>query len=278
MNLLWGVTGMRRHGFSVEVIVTGDEIMFGRIVDTNSSWIAKRTSELGAGLRRVTCVGDDIDEIGDALRGALSRGSAMVIFTGGLGPSEDDLTVEAIGRALGRRVVLDPVAVEKIRRIYTERGVSDTARGERMARVLEGSTAIPNPVGMSTGMMLREGGTTIVTFPGIPAEMQAMFEEHVAPVIEGRSGSRHAARTVTARVVFKDFFPVYHQMQRDYPDVYLKNAATPPESPEERSRVKDIKVDVVVEGATVGEGEATLEAVLAEFGRRLGEVGGKLLT
>ncbi len=268
---------MRQYGFSVEVIATGDEIMFGRIVDTNSNWIARRASELGAGLRRVTCVGDDIDEIGDVLRGALSRGSDMVIFTGGLGPSEDDITVEAIGRALSRRVVLDPLAVEKIRRIYAERGVSDTARGERMARVLEGSTAILNPVGMSTGMVLREGGTTIVTFPGIPVEMQAMFEEHVAPVIERKSGSRHVARTVIARVVFKDFFPVYHQMQKDYPEAYLKNAATPPESPKERSMVKDIKVDIVVEASTRDEGENWMHLILEDFKGRIEAVGGELL-
>jgi len=268
---------MRRYEFSVEVIVTGDEIIFGRIMDTNSGWIARRISELGAGLRRVTCVGDDVDEIGDALRGALSRGSDMIILTGGLGPSEDDLTVEAIGRALSRSVVLDPVTVEMIRRIYAERGVSDTARGERMARILEGSMAISNPVGMSTGMVLREGGTTIVTFPGIPEEMQAMFEEHVAPVIEGRSGSRHVARTVTARVVFKDFFPVYHQMQRDYPDAYLKNAATPPESPEERYKVKDIKVDIVVGALTNEEGENKMHLLLEDFRSRIEAVGGELL-
>jgi len=269
---------LRQYGFSVEVIATGDEIMFGRIVDTNSSWIARRAAELGARLRRVTCVGDDVDEIGAALREALRRENDMVIFTGGLGPSEDDLTVESIGRALGRGVMLDSGAVEKIRRIYAARGVHDTSRGERMARVLEGSDAIPNPVGMSTGMILREGRTTIVTFPGIPAEMEAMFNEHVAHIIEERSRSRFVARTVTARVVFNDFFPVYREMQRDYPDVYLKNAATPPESPEERLRVKDIKVDVVAEGATREECEARMRAVLEDFGRRLGAFGGKLLT
>jgi nicotinamide-nucleotide amidase len=186
--------------------------------------------------------------------------------------------VEAIGRALSRKVVLDPGAVKKIRRIYRQRGIHDTARGERMARILEGSRGIPNPVGMSVGMMLREGGTTIVTFPGIPVEMQAMFDEHVAPFIEERAGSRFVARTVMARVVFRDFFPVYRQMQRDYPDVYLKNAATPPESPEGRLEVRDIKVDVVVEGETREGGEARMEEVLGEFGRRLGEVGGELLT
>jgi len=127
-------------------------------------------------------------------------------------------------------------------------------------------------------MMLREGGTTIVTFPGIPVEMQAMFEEHVKPLIEENAASRFVARTVTARVVFRDFFPVYRGMQGDYPDVYLKNAATPPESPEGRLRVHDIKVDVVVEGGTREEGEARMAEVLGEFGRRLGEVGGELLT
>ncbi|MCW3979438.1 MAG: competence/damage-inducible protein A [Candidatus Bathyarchaeota archaeon] len=269
---------MRRYGFSVEVIATGDEIMFGRIVDTDSAWIAKRAAELGARLRRVTCVGDDADEIGDALREALGRGNDLIVFTGGLGPSEDDITVEAIGRALGREVVLDPETVEKIRGIYAARGIHDMSRGKRMARILEGSRGLSNPVGMSSGMMLREGGTTIVTFPGIPVEMQAMFEEHVAPFIEERAGSRFVARTVTARVVFRDFFPVYRGMQGDSPDVYLKNAATPPESPEGRLRVHDIKVDVVVEGGTREEGEARMAEVLGEFGRRLGEVGGELIT
>jgi molybdopterin-biosynthesis enzyme MoeA-like protein len=84
---------------------------------------------------------------------------------------------------------------------------------------------------MLTGMMLLVRGTTVVTLPGVPAEMRAMFDGHVAPFIEERSCSRFVARTVTARVVFKDFFPVYRQMRRDYPEAYLKTAATPPKSP-----------------------------------------------
>ena len=268
---------MRRGGFGVEVVVTGDEILFGRIVDTNSQWIVRRVVELGSRVRRVTCVGDNRGEIAEALTEALARSSDLVIFTGGLGPSEDDLTVEGIGRALDRDVVLDPGAVERIRGIYAARGVHSTARGERMARVVEGSEAFPNPVGMATGMMVREGGSTIVTLPGVPAEMKAMFEEFVAPIIERGSVSRFVARTVTARVVFRDFFPVYRGMQRDYPDVYIKNAATPPESAEGRLEVRVIKVYLVVEGGTEEEGEARMEAVLGEFGRRLGAVGGELL-
>ena len=116
-----------------------------------------------------------------------------------------------------------------------------------------------------------------MTFPGVPSEMKAMFDAYAAPLIEGATSSRFAANTVVARVVFRDFFPVYRGMQADYPDVYIKNAATPPEAPEERVSVKDITVDVVVEGGSREESESILGEVLAEFGRRLGEVGGRLI-
>jgi len=268
---------MLRDGYYVEVISTGDEILFGRIVDTNSAWIARRAAELGAPLRRVTSVGDDLGEISGVLREALEREADLILFTGGLGPSEDDLTVDAIGLALSREVVLDQGAVEWIRKKYAERGLHNTTRGERMARVVDGSRALENPVGMATGMELVEGGSTIMTFPGVPSEMKAMFDAYAAPLIEGRTTSRFAANTVVARVVFREFFPKYLEMQADYPDVYIKNAATPPESPEERAKVKDITVDVVAEGGSREESAKILDEVLAEFDRRLGEVGGRLI-
>jgi len=146
-----------------------------------------------------------------------------------------------------------------------------------MARVVDGSRALENPVGMATGMELVEGRSTVMTFPGVPSEMKAMFDAYAAPMIEGRTSSRFAANTVVARVVFRDFFPVYRRMQADYPDVYIKNAATPPESPEERLSVRDITVDVVAEGGSREESAGILDEVLAEFDRRLGEVGGGLI-
>jgi nicotinamide-nucleotide amidase len=268
---------MLRDGYYVEVISTGDEILFGRIVDTNSTWIARRAAELGAPLRRVTSVGDDLGESSGVLREALDREADLILFTGGLGPSKDDLTVDAIGLALSRDVVLDQGAVEWIRKKYAERGIHNTTRGERMARVVDGSRALENPVGMATGMELVEEGSTIMTFPGVPSEMKAMFDAYAAPLIEGRTTSRFAANTVVARVVFKEFFPKYLGMQADYPDVYIKNAATPPESPEERAKVKDITVDVVAEGGSREESVKILDEVLSEFDRRLGEVGGHLI-
>ena len=268
---------MRGEGFWVEVISTGDEILFGRIVDTNSAWIARRAAELGAPLRRVTSVGDDLGEISGVLLEALERRPDLIIFTGGLGPSKDDLTMVAIGLALGRKVIFDQQAVERIRRRYRERGIQVTTRVERMARIVDGSRALENVVGMATGIEIVEGETTVMAFPGVPGEMKVMFDAYAAPLIEGGTALRFVANTVVARVVFKDFFPVYRGMQADYPDVYIKNAGTSPEGPEERARVKEITVDVVVKGENQDECEVTLENVLAEFDRRLGEVGGILI-
>ena len=268
---------MRRDGYSVEIIVTGDEILFGRILDTNSHWLAERVTELGARLRRVTCVGDEFGEIGGVLLEALERGSDLIIMTGGLGPSADDLTVEAIARAVGRDVVHDQGAIEKIRHSYAERAFHDTARGERMARVVDGAKAIPNPVGMAVGMMLPVGASTVVTFPGIPVEMRAMFDESVAQLIEEGAPTKFVAEAVTARIVFRDFFPIYREMQQDHPDIYIKNAATPPMVAEERLKVHDIKVDVVVESSNREGSQAKMVEVLDDFRRRIEGGGGLLL-
>jgi len=97
---------MRRYGFAIEIIVTGDEIMFGRITDTNSAWIARRAAELGARVSRVTSVGDDVEEISGVLGETLARSPDLIVLTGGLGPSEDDMTVEAASGRLTKAEAL----------------------------------------------------------------------------------------------------------------------------------------------------------------------------
>ena len=130
-----------RRNCGVEVIATGDELIYGRIVDTNSNWIARRVADLGGALRRVTMIGDEPELIASTLKEALYRDARFIIFTGGLGPSEDDITVDSIGKALGRKTTIDGVTAEKIKAVYRKRGITDEAdfaRGQRMARVLEG--------------------------------------------------------------------------------------------------------------------------------------------
>ena len=262
---------------NVEIIATGDELLYGRILDTNSHWLAQRVAEMGAKLRRVTMIGDEPETIAEALHDALKRDAHFIIFSGGLGPSEDDLTVESIGEALGRRTVVDEEGADKIRAVYRQRGITDEAshrRGERMARVLEDSTPMQNPVGFAVGMCVEEAGKKICTLPGVPSEMKGMFDAHVAPMIEGTATSVFLARTYNVTMVWKDFFPIYRQMQSDYPDMYIKNAATPPVEGEDRDKVHTIKVDFVLEAPTQEEAEAKMSEFLEDDRGRIEAAGG----
>ncbi len=262
---------------NVEIIATGDELLYGRILDTNSHWLAQRVAEMGAKLRRVTVIGDEPETIAAVLHDALNRDAHFIIFSGGLGPSEDDLTVDSIGKALGRRTVIDEEGAERIRSVYRQRGITDEAplrRGERMARVLEGSTPMHNPVGFAVGMCVEEAGKKICTLPGVPSEMKAVFDAHVAPMIEGTATSVFLARAYNVTMVWRNFFPVYRGMQRDYPDMYIKNAATPPVEGEDRNKVHTIKVDVVLEAPTLEEAEAKMDAFLEDYMRRIEAAGG----
>jgi molybdenum cofactor synthesis domain-containing protein len=262
----------------VEIIATGDELIYGRVLDTNSNWLSKKLAEIGAELRRVTMVGDDYDDIDDVLHGALHRDSEIILFTGGLGPSEDDFTVDAIGRAIGLNVVLDQTTIDKIIGIYTRRGTADTAsiaRGSRMARILEGSKPLSNPVGMSVGMMLEHEGKLIFTMPGIPAEVLGIFNEHVAPVIEAKSTQKLVGRTFNITMAWRDFFTLYRQLQAEFPEIYIKNAATPPsKEDEDRSMVRTIKVDIVVQDETREKAERKMNEFVELYQKRIDATSG----
>jgi molybdenum cofactor synthesis domain-containing protein len=261
----------------IEIISTGDELLFGRILDTNSNWLAKRVTEMGAILNRITIVGDDSDDISTTLNEALERNAQFIIFTGGLGPSKDDLTVESIGITLKKKTIIDTATAEKIKLIYLKRGIVDEAthkRGRRMARILEGSIPLHNPVGFAVGMMIMFHGKNIITLPGVPAEMKGMFEAHVAPMIEKLATSKFEARAVNVRMVWKDFFPLYRELQKDYPNMYIKNAATPPVEGEDREKIHTIKVHLVLKASNAMEAKNLMEAFLIDYQKRIDKVGG----
>ena len=262
---------------NVEIIATGDELIYGRILDTNSHWIAKRVAEMGARLRRVTMIGDEPALIGSTLLNALKRDAHFIVITGGLGPSEDDLTVDSIGIALDQSTVIDEEGASKIEATYRKRGITEQSsidRGRRMARILEESQPMQNPVGFAVGMKIDIGGKTVCTLPGVPSEMKGMFDAHVAPMIMSQTNTVFVARTFNVSMVWKDFFPLYRRMQVDYPDIYIKNAATPPVEDEDRNKVHTIKVDFVLEAPTFEEAERDMENFLAVYRRRIDEVGG----
>ncbi len=261
---------------NIEIIATGDELIYGRILDTNSNWIAKRVAEMGARLRRVTMIGDEPELIGSTLLNALKRDAHFIVITGGLGPSEDDLTVGSIGMALGRETFIDEEGAAKIEATYRKRGITERSsidRGRRMARILIDSNPMQNPVGFAVGMKIDIGGKTVCTLPGVPSEMKGMFDAHVAPMIMSQTNTVFVAKTFNISMVWKEFFPLYRRMQVDYPDIYIKNAATPPVEDEDRDKVHTIKVDFVLEAPTVDEAEASMEAFIKIYRDRIEEIG-----
>ena len=174
-----------------EIITVGDEILRGDILNSNAKWLARRLTALGVTVRRITSVGDDIEEIKSALREALRRNNSYIFITGGLGPTRDDMTMEAVAKALGRKLVLSEEGLRWVREKYKrakERGLIEdenmTPSRLKMAMIPEGATPIYNPLGAATSAKLEVGGTKIFVLPGVPAEMVAIFES-IEPEIKG---------------------------------------------------------------------------------------------
>ena len=173
-----------------EIITIGDEIITGNTVDSNSAYIAKRLYEHGYVVKRITSVGDDVEEIKRAILESLSRNPDVLIISGGLGPTHDDVTMYAVSLALNKELVLSEQALkwieEKYKELY-EKGFVDTPEineaRKKMAYVVRGSKLIRNPVGAAPGIDIIHGKTRIFVLPGMPSEMKAMLDGYVLKTI-----------------------------------------------------------------------------------------------
>ena len=155
---------------SAEILTIGTEILLGDLVDTNSAYLGGRLAALGVSVYRHTTVGDNAERITAALREAASRAD-LVITTGGLGPTSDDLTNQCLGEAAGREIVEYPEARRHVDEMFRRFGREPTPSNYKQALFPEGSKLIPNPVGTAMGAMLELDGALVATFPGVPGEM-----------------------------------------------------------------------------------------------------------
>lgn len=168
-----------------EIISVGTEILLGEIVDTNASWLAARLPALGVDLYFKSVVGDNLDRIVDTLERALDR-SGLVIMTGGLGPTDDDLTRESIAAALGEEMFIDEDMSRALRGFFEGRGLTFPERNIKQAGLIPSASAILNPRGTAPGWWVEKnhpekGDRYIVAMPGVPAEMYRMWEKEVEP-------------------------------------------------------------------------------------------------
>ena len=170
-----------------EIVSIGTEILMGQITDTNASWLAQQLPALGIDLYWVSSVGDNLGRLSEVLDRAFRR-SDLVICTGGLGPTEDDLTREAIAAVLGEEIVQDPQLESDLRAHFGRRGNPMPERNLKQAVRTASTTALPNPRGTAPGWWSERDGHVIVAMPGVPHEMRFMWETQVVPRLQSRLG------------------------------------------------------------------------------------------
>jgi nicotinamide-nucleotide amidase len=171
---------------NAEILAVGTELLMGQIANTNAQYLSRRLADLGIKVFYHSVVGDNPGRLKESLKLALDR-SNIVITTGGLGPTQDDLTKETIAEAMGKKLVLNQESYDRIKHFCERlnRNMADT--NAKQAYLPEGSTVIPNPNGTAPGCIIASEGKTIIMLPGPPKEMIPMFEATVFPYFEART-------------------------------------------------------------------------------------------
>lgn len=168
----------------VEIITIGDEIITGHTVDTNSAYIARQLTAIGFDVKYLSAVGDSVEQMVDAFRLAIKR-AQVVITTGGLGPTDDDITKKAIVKLFKRNLIFHADVLEDIRASYAQRGLDMPAINQNQALLPQGATFFPNKLGSALGICIAENDCVFISLPGVPAEMKQIVTDSVVPYLEG---------------------------------------------------------------------------------------------
>jgi molybdenum cofactor synthesis domain-containing protein len=213
----------------VELLVVGNEILIGKTQDTNSNYMAKRITKYGHKIRRITAVGDELEEISNAMREAINRKPDMIIVCGGLGPTFDDMTLQGIAHALNTELELNQHAYNSIKRRYEaafKRGILKldgmTKEREKMAYLPKGSTPLPNERGTAPGVKIKNNDTLIFCLPGVPMEMKSMFKIVVLPILKEQKGKFMEKGFIFTGIGESHIAPYVTEIEEKYPKLWIK--------------------------------------------------------
>lgn len=216
----------------MEIISVGNELLIGKTLNTNAHWMAKRATSLGILVKRITIVSDDVDEIATVTREALERRPRFIITTGGLGPTFDDKTLEGIAKALNTVLQVNEKALQMVREKYEAfvkagrvEKVELTPPRVKMATLPKGGEPLLNPVGTAPAVIVEVDKTFLIALPGVPSEMEAIFEQSVAPLLrKGAGGNMFFETSIYADNVMESALaPLVEQTMHDNPHVYIKS-------------------------------------------------------
>jgi nicotinamide-nucleotide amidase len=247
---------------TAEIIAIGSELLTPDRADTNSLWLTDQLNQIGIEVKLKTIVGDDDARLEEAIKDALRR-SRVVITTGGLGPTEDDITRKIAARAMSRRLQLDEKVLEHIRAMFMRWGRAMPEINARQAMIIEGAEVLDNPNGSAPGMYVEHEGRSVVLLPGPPREMKPMFESHVKPRLAQKAGDVRVVRRMLRvsglgeSAVDEKIAPVYRQYTNPQTTILFNRS--------------EIEIHLTAQGKTEQEAELLLDGLAGQIEERLGD-------
>jgi nicotinamide-nucleotide amidase len=260
----------------VEIVSAGNEVLLGHVLDTNSNFLCRRVTAAGGIVSRTMMLGDEVETIAAELRAALGRSPALVFTVGGLGPTSDDLTLEAVAAATGRPLELNDDAERMVREKYAEFAelgyvpfaeMNDSRL--KMAMLPRGAEAVVNPAGGAPGVLVRQGDTVVVSLPGVPEELMAIVDESLARLFGELFGRAHYDERALV-VDLQDesaIADLLREVDAASPGVYIKSRA--------RQMGPDVKIRITfsARGQDGGEVSKMILAPMEELERRISAAG-----
>jgi molybdenum cofactor synthesis domain-containing protein len=253
----------------IELFSIGTELILGQIQDTNAHWIAQQILQLGGRLRRVTMLQDEFDEIIEAIEDSIRRETDLILTTGGLGPTPDDITVDVVAKIIGDQPIVHEATLGSFMEKRELASRDDlTPAMVKMATVPRTAEVFQNPVGWAPCIRVTSNQSTILMMPGPPREMKGIFETCIAPLIT----ERYSAKTATSRVYVNMFeaevSPLLQRVMSKHPDVYLKAYVAL-----RRDDNQYMPVDLVSTGTDEGHAQSQLQEAVEYFRQLVTEKG-----
>jgi nicotinamide-nucleotide amidase len=247
-----------------EILAVGSELLLGQIVDTNSAYIAREFAALGLDLYYKTTVGDNLGRLEAALRQALGR-SQVVITTGGIGPTADDVTREAVAAATDRELVFSQPLMDQIETFFAARGFKLSPSNRRQAFIPAGAIPVENPVGTAPAFIVEVGERCVITLPGVPREMQHLIQTRVLPYLRQRYRLGGEIRLRVLKTVGLGESRIGEAVAD-----FMEKGKNPTIGT--LAHLGQVDIRIAAKGADAQEAERLIEPVEAEIRRRLGDI------
>jgi len=243
-----------------EILSVGTELLLGQIVNTNAQYLSQRLAELGIDVYFQTVVGDNLERLKEAIRIARSRAD-LLVFTGGLGPTMDDLTRDAVAAVTGRKIVIHEPSLKRIEELFAGRGVAFIESNRRQAMLVEGARPLRNLTGLAIGNALTADGTHYLLLPGPPRELKPMFENDATAWLKELLGEAAVLHSVVLR-----FAGIGESALEDLLKDLISGQTDPTIAP--YAKEGEVSIRVSTKAADAEEASRKFAAVLQEIRRR----------